>query len=335
VESAGLALVGVIPEFQRTPSSTYPTHEFGGVWDAYRAAGATLRPVLLGGKTLLITSALPEEGKSITSANLATALARQGNRVVLVDGSLRWPSLRQRAEDTAPALSELLRNPALQPLHALRRTSERGLFLLPGGEPSANPAPLLRSPRLTTVLRELGSAANFVILDGPPIAEGAEAAILAKAADATVLVIQARKSQRSAVRKALKLLSRAGVTPAGAVLNRAAGIPVAPGAVKQELPVATVWTNAPFLPAEPAQDAGRLGLIEPPAQAATAQPAPKLRLIQPYERPLLPFGEKGLVISSEMPRDEDSLEITVDELLVDLEKTLALIRELKQRHANP
>ena len=55
VESAGLALVGAIPEFQRLQSSTYPTDQSGGVWDAYKAAVATLQPVLLGGKILLGT----------------------------------------------------------------------------------------------------------------------------------------------------------------------------------------------------------------------------------------------------------------------------------------
>jgi capsular exopolysaccharide synthesis family protein len=280
-----------------------------------------------------VTSALAEEGKSTTAANLATSLARQGKRVVLVDANLRWPSLQHAGDDTAPGFSELLINPALVPQHALRRTSERGLYLLPSGATPSGSDTVMRSSRLYVILTALKGVADLVILDAPPILEGVEASLLAKASDATLIVVDAQKSRRRSLSRALKLLTKAGILPAGALLNRAGHVVPAPAVPALDLSPPTVWADAQLATTEGAEDT----IVTDLDTAPESTTSPRLRLVQPYERPLLPFGANAAPAQTmvQPAPEEDPLEITVDELLVDLEKTLALIRELKERHAVP
>jgi capsular exopolysaccharide synthesis family protein len=339
--SAGLRPLGVIPEFAQSPASTHPAGGSDDVWRAYSDAGAHLRDAAGDARALMITSPSPEEGKSTTAANLATAFARDGHRVVLVDANLRWPSLRSSdRHDASFGLTELLLNPSRDAQHALIRTGERNLYLLPAGNPPSEPIKLLGTRRLVEVLASLRDAADYVIIDAPPVLEDAGAVLLAAAADATIVVADARKTRRRRLVQVMHTLAKAGITPAGALLNRAARdeTPVMPRS--EPLPLAAAWANAPLLGMQPVEDAVVAGdpFIDDavPDLALAHASAPRLRLIQPYERPLLPFGDHPVPAPEAGPSaaDEDPLEITVDELLVDLEKTLSLIRDLKDKHAN-
>ncbi len=348
VEQAGLTPLGSIGWFKQAAASTQPTAGYSHVWDTYRDFAEQLRTAAPEARVIVITSASPEEGKSTTAANLATCLARDGHRVVLIDANLRWPSLRTPNRDDASfGLAELVLNASLEAQHALVRTSERGLFLLPSGDAPSTAGDLLQSPRLREVFASLRDAMDYVIADAPPVLENEDATLLAKAADATVLVVEAGKTRQRPLKRALDTLAAASVRPAGAVLNRAAVSAV------QAMPSTTLAPEpAPVVPFESALAEAfataaprEVEALPPPnfeADEAVSdiQPeAPKLRLIQPYERPLLPFGEQDApredtTITPTTTPYKDPLEITVEELLVDLEETLSLIRTLRRKHAS-
>ena len=273
-----LETLGAIGRFEQSPGSAFPKDEYPEALQAYRALGASLRA--RGGhelRTVLVTSAGPEEGKSTTAANLATVLAQSGNKVVLMDADLRWSSLRStHAGATSLGLAGLLLNYLNSPQLALVRTNEPNLFLLPSGALPPNPHELLAGPRLGEVVSSLRRTADYVIIDSPPVLEAEDARLLASAVDATLLVTLAGKTRSRAVDKALKLLMAADSRPLGAVLNR-----VKAARTALPLPEAEPAT----IPAEPAYVAPEPA-FEPFSVAAFRKGPPKptsANIPRPYE----------------------------------------------------
>ena len=217
-----LETLGAIGRFEQSPGSAFPKDDHPGALQAYKELAASLRA--RGGhelRTVLVTSAEAEEGKSTTAANLATVLAQTGSKVVLVDADLRWSSLRStNASASSLGFSGLLLNYLHSPQLAVVRTNEPNLFLLPAGVLPPNPQELLALPRLGDVVASLREKADYVIFDSPPVLEAEDARLLARNVDATLLVTHAGKTRSRAVNKALKLLMEADARPMGAVLNR-------------------------------------------------------------------------------------------------------------------
>jgi succinoglycan biosynthesis transport protein ExoP len=193
--------------------------------DAYR----TLRTNLLfatGGRairTLVVTSAAPGEGKTITAANLAVTLAREGKRVLLVDGDLRRPRLdRLFGVPKFPGLTDFLAtNGASQVL--VTPTAVDGLFLLPNGRRHPNPAELLRSDTWRALLEAMAAHFDVVVVDTPPVLAVADSLIVAAMADAVVFVVRAGRTDRSMAADALAQLTAVGAQVIGAVLNDPTG----------------------------------------------------------------------------------------------------------------
>jgi capsular exopolysaccharide synthesis family protein len=189
---------------------------FEGLADALRARADS------GVRTLLVTSARPEEGKSTTAAHLATVLARRGHGVVLVDADLRWSSLRTTgAAGLSSGLSGLLLNRLQDPQAALVPMGDRKLRFLPAGSLPSHPHQLLSQPRLPEIIDSLRAKAACVILDSPSLLEADDAGLLAPHVDGVLLVVQAGRTRAHDVNSALRVLSRAGKRPLGVVLNRA------------------------------------------------------------------------------------------------------------------
>ncbi len=195
--------------------------------EAYRALRVNIefasidKPV----QTLLVTSAAPGEGKTMTSANLAVVFAQAGRRVVLVDADLRWPAIHKYfdlANDRG--LTTLLRGETTDLDVVSHATEQPNLRILTTGPLPPNPAEQLGSHRMQGVLELLRKNADIVIFDTPPLLAVADAAVVSAFADGTLLVIDSTHSHRRQVANASLSLTRAGANILGAVLNRVATV---------------------------------------------------------------------------------------------------------------
>lgn len=162
-------------------------------------------------RTVLVTSALPKEGKSFVSANLAISMALgMEQHALLVDCDLRRPSLASLfGVDGGLGVADHLQDETpLQRL--LQKTSIDKLSLLPSGKPPMNPAELLSSARMERLLRELSSryADRIVIFDTPPTIAAAETSVLAGLVDAIVLVVREARASRDQLERTIELLGR-------------------------------------------------------------------------------------------------------------------------------
>ena len=167
---------------------------------------------------ILVTSALPKEGKSFTAANLAQVLARQhGRRVLLIDGDLRNPQLhRLLGTEPEPGLFEYLRSETDE-FSILQRGSVENLFFMPAGHYSANPAELLANGRLRNLLNRLESSFDWIIIDSAPAVPVADAALMANDCDGVLLVVRSNSTPTDAARRARQEFADRNVI--GVVLN--------------------------------------------------------------------------------------------------------------------
>lgn len=169
--------------------------------------------------TLVVTSAVPAEGKTTTSANLAVTFAQQGMRVLLVGCDLRRATVHTLFDvEREPGLTELLVRKA-QPREAIKQTAIKGLYVLPAGASPPNPAELLGSRTMRELVEALKTEFELVIFDTPPVLSAADAPVLARYADGTIMVVRAGSTDRNASRQAMHQLEMVGARILGAVLN--------------------------------------------------------------------------------------------------------------------
>jgi capsular exopolysaccharide synthesis family protein len=176
-------------------------------------------------RSLVMTSSLPQEGKSTIIANLAVVLAQSGKRVILVDANLRQPILHKSFKHPNPetGLSTVLAQPeGTRIADYLLATQVDGLSLLPAGKDSTNPADLIGSQRMQDVCQQLTTLADIVLIDSPPMLSAIDAALLARISDGTVLVVQAGATHADELSQAKTQLDKFGVRLLGAVIN---GVP--------------------------------------------------------------------------------------------------------------
>lgn len=177
--------------------------------------------------TMLVTSTSPDDGKSTTIANLAITFAASGSPTVLVDADLRRPHLHKifgLANDSGltTLVAELARatDPArVQP--PLQQTQVENLRVLTSGPVPPNPAEILASQRMTSVLQMLRDTAEYVLIDTPPIIAVTDAGVLAPRVDGVLLVINAGKTRRDLAVKARDMLQQVNANLLGVVLNNA------------------------------------------------------------------------------------------------------------------
>jgi capsular exopolysaccharide synthesis family protein len=171
-----------------------------------------------GRQVIVVTSAVPAEGKTTNAMNLALAMAEdRDRRTLLIDADLRRPAVT-RYITPAPTLglSEVLTGEV--PLeHAIIEALPTRLSILPAGAPSMNPLELLQSEYLAGVFAELRQRYDRIIVDTPPTVPFTDAAILNSVADGAILVVRARMTSRSLVNRACASLSTG--TLLGVVLN--------------------------------------------------------------------------------------------------------------------
>ncbi|MEP6688395.1 MAG: polysaccharide biosynthesis tyrosine autokinase [Gemmatimonadales bacterium] len=178
-------------------------------------------------KTLVVTSATPGEGKTMTAANLAVTLAYDGLRVLLVDCDIRRPRVHGMFRvPRAPGLMEMLTTtakPNTPPPQAIRETAIAGLFVLTCGALPSNAANLLSGTRMRVLLQELREQFDMIVLDTPPVLATADAGIVASLTDGVLLVVRAGATDRNAAQRACQHLGNVGARVIGTVLNDPGG----------------------------------------------------------------------------------------------------------------
>lgn len=154
-------------------------------------------------KKILITSALPKEGKSFTAANLAQVMVRQhGRRVLLIDADLRGPRLHVMLGTTSsPGLTDYLQGGSDE-FAIMQRGPMENLFFIPSGQQISEPAELVANGRLKFFLQRVEALFDWIIVDSPPAVPVSDASVLAKACDGVVMVVRSNATPIDMARRA-------------------------------------------------------------------------------------------------------------------------------------
>jgi capsular exopolysaccharide synthesis family protein len=170
-------------------------------------------------RTVVITSAIPEEGKTTVSCSLAIALAQSGHRVALVDADLRRPRIHRTFGVTNDIGVTLVVAGQMKLDEVVRPSEVTGLEIITAGPTPPNPAELLHSDRFHELIKELGRKYDRVIIDSPPTLPVTDSAILSQVVDGTILVVRGFRTARAAVRQAVRRLADVNGHVIGVVLN--------------------------------------------------------------------------------------------------------------------
>lgn len=171
------------------------------------------------GKSYVVSSAGPGEGKSTTTANLAIALAETGLRVALIDGDLRLPKVAEyMGIEGGAGLTDVLIGRA-EVSDVLQRWGSGQLYVLPSGKVPPNPSELLGSHAMHELMRTLNQHFDFVLIDAPPLLLVTDAAVVSKNTDGTILVAASGATRKQGLEMAVRALEAAGGSLRGVVVN--------------------------------------------------------------------------------------------------------------------
>ncbi|HOJ34354.1 MAG TPA: polysaccharide biosynthesis tyrosine autokinase [Candidatus Hydrogenedentes bacterium] len=169
--------------------------------------------------SLMVTSAVPGEGKTTTAVNMAVTFADSGFKVLILDTDLRRPHVHHVLHiERGPGLAEALsRNADIQSL--IQPTQVKNLWAVCSGQVPPNPSELIGSERMHKIMKQLGKQFDLVICDAPSILVVTDPMLLATTVDTVVLVVSANNARRETVLRARKLMETAHASIAGVVLN--------------------------------------------------------------------------------------------------------------------
>lgn len=175
-------------------------------------------------KKIIITSSMPNEGKSFVSTHLWRMLAEAGHRIVLVDADIRKSVMRSRYQISADdgyfvGITHYLAG-AAQLDDVIYETNLPDAYLIPTSYTVSNPAILLQSSRFSTMLDELANRFDYVLVDTPPLSNVADGNLIAAQCDGALLVVRSGVTPRNLIANSLKQLERSGCELMGVVLNR-------------------------------------------------------------------------------------------------------------------
>jgi capsular exopolysaccharide synthesis family protein len=171
-------------------------------------------------KVIEVTSSLQKEGKSITAANLAISLSKNGSKVILVDCDLRLPTVARKLRiEQKPGLTNLLFG--MNKMHDVINHHSSGIDVIPSGDLPPNPSEVLGSQNMKTTIEHLAQHYDYVILDTPPVGVVSDAAILSRYASGVMLVVRTGKTALENVRDAVDTLNLANANILGFVMTDA------------------------------------------------------------------------------------------------------------------
>jgi polysaccharide biosynthesis transport protein len=222
----GDAIVGLLPDVTEKGEDSVRLLELNDPRHGYVESYRNLRSALLflstegeRPKVLLITSAMPNEGKSTIAANLARTLARSGSRVLLVDGDLRRGQLHRSLQmQSEPGLAELLRLNC-DPDKVIQRDSLANFAFISCGARSGDPGDLFVSSELDQILARWRREFDYVLIDSSPLFAANDACCLAPKVDGTLFVVRRGQSSAGAVNEAIHLLAQRNARVLGVIVN--------------------------------------------------------------------------------------------------------------------
>jgi len=221
----GLSTIGMIEQFGKEEGKLIVASQpQSPAAEAFRVLAAHIRLSSIDShlRTILVTSPVPAEGKSVVTANLAVAMAGTGQRVVVVDADLRLPRQHQLFElSQGQGLTDALWQGSTN--GNLKFTSVEGVKIITSGTSSPDPVEALSSPHMKQLLADLAKEADFVIVDAPPVLAVADATIVAAGTDGVLLVLRAGSTGGRSARRAVEALRQTRTQLIGVVLN---GVPV-------------------------------------------------------------------------------------------------------------
>jgi len=233
VKSAGdaeavfkLSVLAAVPESpsagESLAQSPIVNDQYSTVAEAFRSLRTAVRPNDRDPRSglVLITSALPSEGKTFCAINLGVAMAQTGQRTLLVDAQLRHPTLEARVlgSHNSQGLSDYLQGLAGFS-SVIRGTQVHNLDIVTAGTPTAHPAELLSRKKFEEFLAEAQPHYDRIVFDSAPIGPVSDTLGIARYFPVICLVLKAGKTPRAAVERAIENIGRAGATPAGIVMN--------------------------------------------------------------------------------------------------------------------
>jgi capsular exopolysaccharide synthesis family protein len=228
-EQLGVPFLGMVPDTAR-PGKTGPAlasplilrNPRSALAEAYRVIRTNLifsAPDATG-RTMVVSSVNPSEGKSTNVLNIAASLAHNDARVLVIDADLRRPTIHQHFNvPSTPGLSDLIVGKSTRE-EAIRATPLKGLDVLPCGYIPPNPAELLGSARMRELVEDLRQKYDWILVDAPPILAMADAPVIASMVDGLLLIVAAERTQRAAALRALDQISGVGGSLVGVLLNR-------------------------------------------------------------------------------------------------------------------
>ncbi len=170
-------------------------------------------------RTLLVTSSVPEEGKSFVAMNLAVLIANLDKEIVLVDADMRMPTVHKAfGKDSSPGLSDVLVGEATVE-EAVTDTFVPRLKLLPSGTRPPNPLDLIGSEKMVALIEELKKRYDWVVFDTPPLISVADAAVLSGLGAKILFVIKSGEIKKDAIKRIFKQIESVNAKVIGGVLN--------------------------------------------------------------------------------------------------------------------
>ncbi len=167
---------------------------------------------------VLVTSSVPAEGKTFVTSNLAQSIVRQPDRhALIIDGDMRCPRLHQAlGAPQTPGLTDYLRGDADE-MAVIQNGGGGNLFFIGGGTKVSNPSELLSNGRLSTLLKKVAHAFDWVIIDAPPCLPVADASVIADFCDGILFVVRAGSTPAAVAQRAFQELRGRNIL--GVVLN--------------------------------------------------------------------------------------------------------------------
>ena len=187
--------------------------------EAYRALRTSVLLSSTPPKVIVVTSALPQEGKTTTSTNIAIVLAQRGSRVLLIDADLRRPRIHKFFKGTQVSGLSTLLNGQDDSSKVIVNTPVENLFALFAGPTPPQPAEMLSSDKMRRFLAQWRNEFDHIVIDSPPVLSVTDAALLSVEADSVLLVIRSGQTTKDALRRATDLLTQVKARIQGVVVN--------------------------------------------------------------------------------------------------------------------
>ncbi len=222
----GLPFLGLVPALAAKDGGAEDALLHNTVPSGFAEAFRTIRTNVLfssteeGGRSIVVTSTAPGEGKTLVATNLSIALAQAGQRVLLVDADMRKPRVHSvLGQEQTPGLSNVLVGNA-KASEAVRKGPIQNLYVLPAGVTPPNPSELLGSTRFRDFLSTLVENFEFVIIDSPPVMAVTDASVIGHIANGVVYVVGCEQTSKYVASAALDQLEGAKAKFIGGILNR-------------------------------------------------------------------------------------------------------------------